>query len=128
MKIESIFELWEEDSKIDKNDVGNVALQISELHHKYFKILSNERLVLKKYEEELKELRLQKNEFYLMGPTKETQEKGWILPPSGKVMRQDIKGYVDADKDVIASTLKIGIQKEKIELLVDILKSIHNRN
>ena len=58
MKIESIFELWEEDSKIDKNDIGNVALQISELHHKYFKILSNERLVLKKYEEELKELRL----------------------------------------------------------------------
>lgn len=105
-----------------------MALKVSELHHKYYKILSNERLILKKYDEELKELRLQKTEFYLMGPTKETQEKGWQLPPSGKVLRSDLKDYVDADQDVIKMNLRVGVQREKIELLSDILKSVHNRN
>jgi len=128
MKLDTIFELWEQDSKLDKTDLGGEALRISELHHKYYKIYSNERLVLKKYESELKELRLQKQEFYLMGPTEETHAKGWSLPAVGKVLRSDLSSYIDADKDIISSTLKIGLQNEKIDLIESILKTLHGRN
>lgn len=128
MKLEAIFELWDADSKVDQNDVGTEALRISELHNKYYRLLVNERLVCKRYETELKQLRLAKQEFYIMGPTEETHAKGWKLPPSGKVLRSDVPTYIDADSDVIALTLKVGIQKEKLDLLDSILKTLAARN
>lgn len=128
MKLEQIFDLWSIDSKIDYADLGGEALKISELHNKYFKILSNERLVLKKYESDYKSLKLAKYEFFLMGPTKETHQKGWELPPSGKVLKSDIETYIEADKDIVEAVLRIAIQKEKLELLESIIKTISNRN
>lgn len=127
MKLESIFELWEEDSKINREMLDEESLKISILHAKYHKIYTNERLMLRKYESELKVLKLEKFEFYTQGPTKETQEKGWQLPPIGKILKADANIYVDADKDIIALTLKIGIQHEKIELLESIIKTLQNR-
>lgn len=127
MKLESIFENWEQDSKIDKMELGDESLRISTLHHKYHKIYTNERLMLRQLEADLKTLKLEKFEFYTQGPTKETQEKGWQLPPIGKVIRSDAQQYVDADKDIVNLSLRIGIQHEKIELLESILKTLHNR-
>lgn len=127
MKLESIFELWEQDSKINREILDAESLALSTLHHKYHKIYTNERLVLRRLESELKQLKLEKFEFYTQGPTKETMEKGWKLPPIGKIIRSDAGQYVDADPDIVELSLKIGIQHEKIELLESIIKSIMNR-
>lgn len=127
MKLESIFELWADDSKINREDLGEESLSISKLHHKYHQIYTYERLNLRKLESELKQLKLEKFEFYTQGPTKETVEKGWQLPPVGKVLKADANTYVDADKDIVNLALKIGIQHEKIELLESIIKTISNR-
>ena len=128
MKLEQIFELWETDSKINRSELGDEALKIPQLHYKYYKIFSNERLVLKKYEVELKQLRLEKYEFYTMGPTEETHAKGWKLPPQGKILRADAGNYVDTDSEIVNLTLKIGLQNEKIDLLESIIKTLSNRN
>ena len=53
MKIEDIFELWQTDTNIDRTELGDEALKIPKLHHKYFQIYSAEKLLLKKYEAEL---------------------------------------------------------------------------
>lgn len=127
MKLENIFSLWEQDSNINRNELDHEALNVSKLHHKYHKIYTNERLLLRKYEFDLKQLRLEKFEFYTQGPTKETMEKGWTLPPIGKILKADAGTYVDADPDIVSLTLKVGIQHEKIELLESIIKSIMNR-
>ncbi len=127
MKLESIFELWDADSHVDRQRLDEEALKIGVLHAKYHKIYTNERLILRKYEAELKELKLQKFEFYTQGPTKETVEKGWHLPPIGKILKADASTYVDADKDIINLSLKIGIQHEKIGLLESIIKTLQNR-
>lgn len=128
MKLEDIFNLWEVDSKIDRTDISNEAAKIPQLHHKYFKIFSNERLLLRKYEAELKVLKLEKYEFYTQGPTKETIEKGWAFPAQGKILKNDAPNYIEADREMINLSLKIGIQKEKIELLQSIIDSISNRS
>jgi hypothetical protein len=107
--------------------LGNEALNIPKLHHKYFKIFTNERLVLRKYEAELKQLKLAKNEFFTMGPTEETHAKGWRLPPQGKIIRSDVNNYIEADQEVIDMSLRIGVQQEKIELLESIIKSLTGR-
>jgi hypothetical protein len=84
-------------------------------------------LRLRKYELDLKKLRLEKYEFYTQGPTEETHAKGWHLPPIGKVIKSEVNNYVDADDDIIQLTLKVGIQQEKIEMLESIIKSLTNR-
>ena len=127
MKLENILELWERDSSINREELDRESLNASRLHQKYHKIYTQERLILRKYELELKQLRLEKFEFYTQGPTKETAEKGWVLPPIGKILKADAGNYVDADKDVVDLTLRIDIQHEKIELLESIIKSIMNR-
>lgn len=127
MKLEDIYTEWEKDATIDRTELGDEVLRIPKLHHKYFKIFTNERLILRKYEAELKQLKLAKHEFLTMGPTEETHAKGWRLPPQGKILRSDVNNYIEADAEVINLTLKIGIQQEKLELLESIIKSLTNR-
>lgn len=127
MKLDTIFENWALDSVIDQMDLGNSSLKTSELHHKYHKIYTNERLHLREIEIKLKQLKLEKHEFYTQGPTKETQEKGWKLPAIGKVLKQEASNYIDADPDVVDLTLRLGLQQEKVELLESIIRSINNR-
>lgn len=127
MKLEQIFAEWEKDSNIDMTELGEESLKISKLHHKYFQMLTYERIQHRKLEAELKTLRLEKHEFYTQGPTKETIDKGWELPPIGKILRSDVANYLEADKDIINLSLKIGIQLEKIDLLKSIITTLNNR-
>lgn len=127
MKLEQIFAEWEKDSNIDQTELGEESLKISKLHHKYFQILTYERVQHRKLEAELKVLRLDKHEFYTQGPTKETMDKGWELPPVGKILRSDVTNYLEADKDIVNLSLKIGIQLEKIDLLKSIITTLNSR-
>ena len=127
MKIELIFDEWEKDSQIDRTELGDEAVKIPKLHHKYYKVFISERLLLRKLDADLKQLKLEKYEFYTQGPTKEQKEKGWELPARGLILKGDIPTYIDADKDIVELTLRIGFQQEKIELLESIIKSLTNR-
>ena len=126
MKLEEIFEAWKLDCVVDKTELGEEALKIPKLHHKYFQVYSSEKLLLKKYEFDLKKLKLEKHEFYTQGPNEETPTH-WKLPPKGMILKADIPMYIDADEDIIRMNLKIGLQMEKIELLESIIKTIMNR-
>lgn len=127
MKIEEIFEHWNEDSQIDRTELGDESLKIPKLHHKYYQIYVNERMLLRKFEHELKQLKLEKYEFFSQGPNEETQAKGWKLPAKGIILKSDIPMYMDADSDIIQICLKIGLQQEKIEFLDSIIRSLNNR-
>jgi hypothetical protein len=127
MKIENIFEEWDKDTDFDKTELGDEELKVSKLHHKYFRILSQERITRRSLEAELKVLKLEKFEFYTQGPSKESVERGWEMPPIGKVVKSEVNNYMEADRDIIAISLKIGIQSEKIDLLESIIKTILSR-
>jgi hypothetical protein len=127
MKIEKIFEEWDADTDFDKTELGDEALKVSKLHHKYFRILSQERITRRSLESDLKVLRLEKFEFYTQGPSKESVERGWEMPPIGRVVKSEVNNYMEADRDMINLSLKIGIQNEKIDLLESIIKTILSR-
>ena len=78
-------------------------------------------------ETELKILKLEKHEFLTLGPTEETHERGWRLPPQGKILKSEVNNYIEADKEIVNLSLKIGIQHEKIDLLESIIKSLTAR-
>jgi hypothetical protein len=128
MSIDEILEQWQQDTKIDRTELGDEALNIPKLHHKYYQIFVKERMILRKQESEMKQLKLDKYEFLTQGPNEETKDKGWKLPPKGMILKGDIPMYLEADQDIVNLSLKIGYQQEKIELLDSIIKSIMNRN
>jgi len=127
MKIEEILIQWEKDSKIDKTELGDEALNIPKLHHKYYRLLVSEKMLLRAQEAEMKQLKLSKYEFLTQGPNEETRDKGWKLPPKGMILKAELPMYIDADPDIIKLSLKIGLQQEKIELLESIIKTVINR-
>jgi hypothetical protein len=126
MKIEEILESWKEDSNIDRTELGDEALRIPKLHHKYYQMYIHERLNLRSLEAEMKQLKLDKYEFYTQGPN-ELTPKEWKLPPKGMILKADIPMYLEADQELIRLSLKIGLQQEKLELLESIIKSLGNR-
>jgi hypothetical protein len=128
MNIEDIYASWEVDSKINEARLPQEALKTTELHNKYEKIYTAERLVLIKLDSSIKELKSQKWEFYVNGHTTETKKKGWIHPNT-RLSTSEIKEiYLPGDKDLIAANELFQLQKAKVELLESILKIIHSRN
>jgi hypothetical protein len=127
MKLDQILSLWKEDSVIDITNLGEEAIKIANLTQKYYEILVQERVLLRKYQNDYKVLNLEKYEFYTQGPNEETEQKGWALPSKGIIIKSEIPIYLDADKDLIELSLKIGIQQEKVQLLETIIKSLKDR-
>jgi hypothetical protein len=127
MKLEEIYDLWKEDSNIDITIIDKVAVSIPKLHHKYYQIFSNERLILRKLEADYKKLYLLKFDYFMGVLDKETlEEKRW-KPNPRNILKSDIPMHIDADEDIINLTLKISYQKEKIFVLESIIKQIHER-
>jgi hypothetical protein len=128
MKLEEIFEEWSKDSDIDRTELGSESLKIAKLHVKYYKMFSNERLVLKKMEFDHKVLYKNKCEWLNGTMDQETlKELDW-KPNYLKIMKSELSMYVDADQDIIKSNLKLSIQQEKVSVLESIIKSIHGRS
>lgn len=126
MKLEEIFDQWSKDSTIDKTELGQAAINIPQLHHKYYKIFSQERLLLKKLEQDMKKLKKVKWEYYCGILDQETLEQNGWEPVQLKILKQDIPTYMDSDNDIIQLNLRIAIQQEKIELLESVIRNIMN--
>jgi hypothetical protein len=88
----------------------------------------NEVMQYRKLEQDLKVLRLEKYEFLTLGATEETRAKGWVLPPQGKILKNEVQMFIDADKEIIDLTLRISLQKEKVDFVESIIRMIQNRN
>ena len=128
MKIVQIFDEWTKDAIIDRTELGNESIKIPQLHNKYFKMFSKERLSLKQLLELKKQMKLLKFEYYLGTLDQETmEEQGWAPNPK-KIIRGDIDMHIDADKDMSSMNLKIAIQQEKIDLLESIIRNLNSRN
>lgn len=127
MLIDDILKEWDIDSKINTTELGNESTKIPQLHAKYYRWFVNERLTLRRLEAKMKQLKLDKYEFFTQGPNEESVDKGWKLPPKGMILKQDIPMYMEADKDIIELSLKIGYQQEIVEFLESIIKSFQTR-
>lgn len=127
MKLEEIHTEWATDAKINPLDLSSESLNTPKLHGKYLKILSEERLRLKKLKSSKDELMLAKTEYFMGKMTREDmQARGWE-PFSMRLLKQDVPTYMNADQDVVKLNLQIGLQEEKVEVLESIMKTIANR-
>lgn len=127
MKLEEIQQHWERDSTVDRTELGEESLRIPQLHSKYFKFFSAERLLLRKMEYEYKSLYKEKYEYYAGTLDENTLNANGWEPFALRVLRADIPMYLDSDTDIRNASLKIKMQEEKVEFLESILKSLPNR-
>ena len=124
MKLEEIQNLWDADSQIDRSELGDESLRIVKLHAKYFKIFSQERLLLRKMEADLKELYRDKYEWYNGNSSQELlKERGWEPNPL-KILRTDVAMYIGADEVMRTASLRVDLQNEKVLFLESIIKSL----
>ena len=124
MNLDEIQTLWEEDSKIDEDELHTESTKVPSLHAKYYRIL-NSILLLKKIEEnKFKQLKKEKWQYY----TGKADPEVYIEKPfDHKVLRQDVDKYMDADEDLIKITSKIDYYQIMLTYLDSILKTINNR-
>lgn len=128
MTLDEILHLWSGDSQVMPDMIGQSALDIAKLHHKYYSIYAREKLQLRKMEEEFKQYKRDKFEFYVTGGTQEDFDLGWRHPPGhAKLLKGDAKEYMSGDSDIIERNLKIAYQQEKVDCLDSIIKAIMNR-
>ena len=127
MKLDDIMMMWEQDSKMDKTELGDESLKIPLLHHKYYKLFVEEGLLLKKLEQDYKSMYKLKYEYYMGVLDQETlTEMNWE-PNSLKILKQDLSIYTDADQDLQRIQAKIDIQKQKLSFLESAIKAVSNR-
>ena len=78
MTLQEIQTLWSKDAEIDRTDLGEEASKIPQIHSKYFKIFSTERLKLRQMELVSKQLYTDLWEYYQGNFDYEMcEEKGW---------------------------------------------------
>lgn len=127
MKLDEILEMWSEDCKVDRTELGEEALKLPKLHSKYLRVFTEERLTLRKMEEDRKQLVLLKHDYYRgVLPDEDLKANGWE-PFRMSILKSDIPMRLDADQDIIKTNLKIAMQQEKVDTLEAIIKSISNR-
>lgn len=126
-KLEEIESMWLIDSKVDRTDLAAESLKISELHNKYYKIFSREKLLLKKMQNDSSILKKTKWEYYngKISP-EELRDMGWDSFDK-RVLKSDVDIYIQSDKDIIENNLSISYQLEKVEFLQSILDSLKQR-
>ncbi len=127
MNLDDYYNAWAEDSKIDRTELGEESIRIPQLHQKYYRFYSAERMKLVKLQEEYKVLKKDKHD-YLSGimAEEDLNERGWEPNPL-RILKTDIPMYIESDKDIVNHNLKIAYAKEKVEFLESIVKSLNVR-
>ena len=124
MNLDEIQSLWDEDSKIDADNLHSESTNVPSLHAKYYRILNNLLLLKKMEENKFKQLKKDKWQYY----TGKSDPEVYIEKPfDHKVLRQDVDKYMDADPDLIKILSKIDYYQVMISYLDSILKTINNR-
>jgi hypothetical protein len=127
MTLDDIHAEWAADARIEEDELADESRKIPQLHSKYFKMYSTERLRLKSLDFQYKVLYKLKYEYFSGTIADEDMmEQGWQPNPL-KILRADVQTYIDADADVIALLQKKAMQQEKVDTIDSIIKSINTR-
>lgn len=125
MKLNEILENWKKDCEIQTDRLDLESLNIPSLHHKYLKILSEERINLKKLDVEKKKI---SQNLWIYYTGKASPEIYKNKPLTGDLISNTkIKDYIEVDEEYIKITQYIDIINEKIDVLIEIMKEINNR-
>ena len=125
INLDKIQSMWQEDCKIDIDNMHEESIKIPQLHSKYHEILNNLILLRTKAQKIQKSVRHERYEYYSGKAAPEVYEKE---PFPKKVRDKDaLIRYMDADDRVSDANLKVEYYDVMINYTESILKQISNR-
>lgn len=124
--LETIQKMWETDSKMDIDNLHTDSLNIPILHGKYHELYNNILLLRKKAEQQRKNIRHERYEYF----SGKADPEVYIENPFPKKIRDKdtMQKYMDADTKLSGVSLKIEYYSVMLEYLESILKQITQRN
>ena len=125
MNLDDIQSMWEKDSQIDKDNLHDESLKIPALHAKYHELFNNILLLRKRAEQQRKNIRHERYEFF----SGKADPEVYIENPFPKKIRDKdtMQKYMDADENMKNINLKIDYYETQMNYLESILKQINNR-
>ena len=125
INLDKIQSMWQEDCKIDIDNMHEESIKIPQLHSKYHEILNNLILLRTKAQKIQKSVRHERYEYYSGKADPEVYEKE---PFPKKVRDKDaLIRYMDDDDRVSDANLKVEYYDVMINYTESILKQISNR-
>ena len=125
INLDKIQSMWQEDCKIDIDNMHEESIKVPQLHSKYHEILNNLILLRTKAQKIQKSVRHERYEYYSAKADPEVYEKE---PFPKKVRDKDaLIRYMDADDRVSDANLKVEYYDVMINYTESILKQISNR-
>ena len=123
--LDSIQRMWEKDSKIDLDNLHTESLNVPMLHAKYFELYNNIVLLKKKAEQQKKNIRHERYEYF----SGKADPDVYVHNPFPKKIRdkETMQKYLDADEKLSAVSLKVEYYDTMLNYLESILKVIQNR-
>ena len=117
--------MWEKDSQIDADNLHTESLKVPALHAKYHEMFNNFLLLRKKAEQQRKNIRHERYEYF----SGKADPEVYIENPFPKKIRDKdtMNKYMDADEKISTSSLKIDYYDTMLSYLESILKQISNR-
>ena len=117
--------MWNEDSKIDPDNLHTESLKIPVLHSKYYDIYNTLMLLRKKAEQQRKNIRHERYEYF----SGKADPEIYIDNPFPKKIRdkETMQKYLDADTKLSGVSLKIEYYEVMLRFIEEILKQITNR-
>ncbi len=123
--LDTLQNMWASDAKIDPDNLHTESLNIPVLHSKYYDIYNNLMLLRKKAEQQRKNIRHERYEYY----SGKAEPDVYIENPFPKKIRdkETMQKYLDADTKLSGLSLKIEYYSVMLSFIEDILKQITNR-
>ena len=123
--LDKLQEMWEKDSKINPDELHTESLNIPSLHAKYFELYNTIFLLRKKAEQQRKNIRHERYEYF----SGKSDPDVYIKDPFPKKIRDKdtMQKYLDADGKLSNSSLKIEYYDTMLTYIESILKVIQNR-
>ena len=125
INLDRIQSMWQEDCKIDIDNMHEESIKVPQLHSKYHEILNNLILLRTKAQKIQKSVRHERYEYYSGKADPDVYERE---PFPKKVRDKDaLIRYMDADDRVSDANLKVEYYDVMINYTESILKQISNR-
>jgi hypothetical protein len=127
MTLDELKNMIKKDLEIDQTALDAESSRTPQIHNKYLVMFMDEKLKLKRMENELSVLRRNKWLYYTGRMSKEELDQHGWEPFELNILKNEADQMIESDTDYIKASEKVNFQQEKVSYLEDVIKIVNNR-